>query len=53
MGLWHTGTPLGGDTSQSSCGGGGYFMDIRTDWTCTSHNVLTTNGILGRDRDAG
>ena len=28
---------------------GGYFMDIGHDWTATSHHILTTDGIRGRD----
>ncbi len=40
-GLWSRDTPLG-ET--------GYFGDISFDGTIVSHHILTTDGILGRDR---
>ena len=46
-GLWSTDTPMEGDYSDSSPGG--YFMNQGHDWTATSHHILTTNGIRGRD----
>ncbi len=39
-GLWHRGTPMGYD---------GYYNSHAIDSARTSHSVLTTNGILGRD----
>ena len=45
MGLWHNGTPFGTD---------GYFITDGWDGsTNTSFHVLTTNGILGRDKLGG
>ncbi|MHC4948410.1 MAG: hypothetical protein ACYTG1_09130 [Planctomycetota bacterium] len=59
-GTWKIDTPLGGSYNQDgSCGiglsgsMGGYFGHVGTDWTCASHNVLTMEGILGRDKDPG
>lgn len=42
-GLWSRDTPLGEN---------GYFGDLSVDGTNVSHNVLTTDGILGRDTPA-
>jgi prepilin-type N-terminal cleavage/methylation domain-containing protein len=47
-GLWSIDTPMAGDWTDGA--GGGYFGDIRADWTSTSHHILTTDGIKGRDR---
>ncbi|MHC4910865.1 MAG: type II secretion system protein [Planctomycetota bacterium] len=45
MGLWHTGTPMGTD---------GYFISDGWDAsTNTSFHILTTNGIVGRDKLGG
>jgi prepilin-type N-terminal cleavage/methylation domain-containing protein len=48
-GLWSTDTPLEGDWSNPA---GGYFEEVRADWTHTSHHILTTDGIRGRDKVA-
>ena len=39
-GLWHRGTPLGAS---------GYYTAQSKDGVSTSHNILTTDGIRGRD----
>jgi prepilin-type N-terminal cleavage/methylation domain-containing protein len=46
-GLWSIDSPMGGGYDDGS--DGGYFMDIGHDWTSTSHHILTTDGIRGRD----
>ncbi len=46
-GLWSIDTPMGGGYEDSA--DGGYFMDIGHDWISTSHHILTTDGIRGRD----
>jgi prepilin-type N-terminal cleavage/methylation domain-containing protein len=46
-GLWSIDTPMGGGWEDSAPGG--YFNDIRGDWTSTAHHILTTEGIRGRD----
>jgi prepilin-type N-terminal cleavage/methylation domain-containing protein len=46
-GLWSTDTPLEGAYADNSFGG--YFMELGHDWTATSHHILTTDGIRGRD----
>ncbi len=46
-GLWSIDTPMGGDYADGSPGG--YFMDRGHDWIATSHHILTTDGIRGRD----
>ena len=46
-GLWTTDTPMGGGYDDGSPGG--YFNEMRTDWSSTAHHILTTDGIRGRD----
>lgn len=46
-GLWSIDTPMGGGWTDGS--GGGYFNDVRHDWSSTAHHILTTEGIRGRD----
>ncbi|MCZ6834615.1 MAG: hypothetical protein O7G85_02470, partial [Planctomycetota bacterium] len=48
-GLWSTDTPLDGEWGGSS---GGYFAEVRSDWTHSSHHILTMEGIRGRDKTA-
>lgn len=59
--LWHTETSFGGTLPEDAIGSGdylegGYFMDASWDppsnrqRACTSFHVLTTDGILGRDK---
>ena len=40
-GVWSRDTPLGAD---------GYFIELGYDFSNTSFHVLTTDGILGRDK---
>ncbi|MCH8328273.1 MAG: hypothetical protein IID15_07105, partial [Candidatus Marinimicrobia bacterium] len=46
-GLWSIDTPMGGGWDDGASGG--YFNDIRHDWSSTAHHILTTDGIRGRD----
>ena len=39
-----------GQHLQSRIAFGGYFNDLRVDWTSTAHPILTTDGIRGRDK---
>ena len=53
-GLWNNGTGLGGTyvtTLGGGCGGG-YFHNNSQDWTCHSAHILTTDGILGKDKNS-
>jgi prepilin-type N-terminal cleavage/methylation domain-containing protein len=53
-GLWNNGTGLGGSYVTTLGGGcsGGYFHNNSQDWTCHSAHILTTDGILGKDKNS-
>ena len=46
-GLWSKDTPMGGGYNDYDTGG--YFSSSALDWTSTSFNILTIDGIKGRD----